>query len=141
MLRTIGGIIAGIVTIFVTVFVIEMIGHQFFPISGEVNLRDPAANPTLITGAPIGAQLFVVGAWFAGALLAGLVAGRISGRHWPVWTMAALVILAALANVAMIPHPVWMQIGAVVAPLLGGFIASRMTPDLPARTHVGTDAA
>ena len=140
MLRTIGGIVAGIVTLFVTVFLVEMIGHQFFPISGEVNLRDPRANPTLITGAPLGAQLFVVLAWFAGALLGGLVAGRISRRHWPVWTVAALVILAALANVFMIPHPVWMQLGAVIAPLLGGFVASRMTEDRPVPVAGGTDA-
>lgn len=129
MLRIIGGLLAGVVAVFATVFAIEWVGHQFFPISGEVNLRDPAANPTLITGAPVGAQLFVVAAWLGGALLGGLAAGRVSRRHWPVWAVAALVVVAALGNIVMIPHPVWMQIGAVVAPLLGGFIASRMVSE------------
>ena len=140
MLRIIGGILAGIVTLFVAVFAIEWIGHQFFPISAEVNVRDPAANPTLVTGAPLGAQLFVVAAWFGGALLGGLVAGRISDRHWAAWTIVALVVLAAIANIAMIPHPVWMQIGAVVAPLLGGFVASRLMPEAGWRPRSRADA-
>lgn len=139
MLKVIGGIIAGLVTIFVSVSLIQWIGHQAFPISGEVNLRDPAANPTLVTSAPLGAQLFVVGAWFVGALLGGLVAGRVSGRHWQVWAMACFVVLAALGNIFMIPHPTWMQIGAVAAPLLGGFVASRMVPPGTARQS-GSDA-
>jgi len=140
MLRIIGGILAGIVTLFVTVFVIEWIGHQFFPISAEVNLRDPAANPTFVTDAPIGAQLFVVAAWFGGALLGGLIAGRISDRHWAVWVIAGFVVVAAIANIVMIPHPVWMQIGAVVAPLIGGFIASRMVPSTEWRARGRADA-
>jgi len=31
-----------------------------------------------------------------------------------------------VANLMMIPHPLWMQIGAIAAPLLGGWIVARL---------------
>ena len=136
MARTIGGIVAGIVAGFAVIWAIEMIGHLVYPVPSDLAMTDRQRLGEFVSAMPLGAQLFVFVAWLAGALVGGVVAGRISRRHWAVWLITGLVALAALINIFWIPHPVLLQIGAVVAPLIGGLIASRMVP----RTAAGTAA-
>ncbi len=40
--------------------------------------------------------------------------------------IAGLILLGGIANIMMIPHPLWMQIAAVAAPLLAGAIVMRL---------------
>jgi hypothetical protein len=124
MARTILGIVAGIVVAFATVFIIDLAGHQIYPLPSDLNMYDPEAVGAFIRTMPPLALAIVVLAWFVGALDGGVVAAAISRRHWTVWPIAALVALGGIVNVLMIPHPALLQIGAVVAPLLGGFAAS-----------------
>lgn len=126
MKRLIGGIAAGIVVAFATVWIIDMVGHLLYPIPTDLDIRDFEAIGRYIQAMPAPAMALVLLAWFAGALVGGLVAGLISRRHWPVWLIAALVACAGIVNVMMIAHPTLLQIGAVVAPLLGGLVASQI---------------
>ncbi|HEX6377057.1 MAG TPA: hypothetical protein VFZ91_15205 [Allosphingosinicella sp.] len=121
--RLIIGIVAGIVTAFATVFAIYLIGHQIYPLPTDLNMYDPEAVGAFIETMPAGARALVLIAWFVGAFAGGLVAAAISRRAWTVWPIAAVVAAAGVVYVLMIPHPVLLQIGAVVAPLLGGFAA------------------
>ena len=111
MLRAIGGIIAGLAAVFATILILELIALQLFAAA--------AGSASL----PVGVQIFVVLAWFAGAFVGAVVAGWIARAAWPVWVVAALVALCAIIAVFMIQHPIWMQIATVVAPLLGGIVA------------------
>jgi hypothetical protein len=122
--RLILGLALGIAAAFATVFGIDLIGHQIYPMPSDLDLRDPEAVGAFVRRMPPGALAIVVIAWFAGALAGGLVAASVSRRRWTVWPVAALVAVGGVVNVLMIPHPVALQIGAVVAPLLGGFAAS-----------------
>ncbi len=120
MLRTVGGIIAGIIVFVVTLVVLELLAHQLFPADGR-NL-------------PTGLLAFVAVAYFLSACAGGVTAGRISHLHWTVWVIAVLVAAGAAYSLTTINHPVWMQIASIAAPLLGGFLASRFVPptDRPA---------
>ena len=133
MVRTVGGIAAGVVAAFVTVAVIEYVGHIAFPFASEGEM---AVQPAL-EALPLGIKVIVVLAWFAGALVGGALAARISGTRWTAWAVGGLVALAGIANIFLMPHPVWMQIAAVVAPLLGGILAGHFTPR--AREEAGAD--
>jgi hypothetical protein len=124
MARAVLGIVAGIVVAFATVFAIDLAGHQIYPLPSDLNLRDPEAVGAFIRTMPAGALALVLIAWFVGAFDGGVVAALISRRGWTVWLIAAAVAVGGVVNVLMIPHPVLLQIGAVVAPLLGGFAAS-----------------
>lgn len=126
MVRNIGGILAGILAGFLAIWLIEMIGHVFYPLPSDITLGNREQLAALIRGMPLGAQAFVVAAWLGGALVGGAVAYRIVGRRWAPWTIAGFVALASILNILMIPHPEWMQVGAVVAPLLGGFLAAHL---------------
>lgn len=128
MLRAIGAVVAGLVAVFGTVFILELIGHQLFPATTDV------------APMPAGIQFFVIAAWFLGALAGGIVAGKIAGAKWPVWLIALLVALSSIATLFMIPHPVWMQIATVIAPLLGGFVAGHFVKVEPRAADSGAVA-
>ena len=122
--RVILGIAAGLVVAFATVFAIDLAGHQIYPLPSDLNMHDPEAVGAFIQTMPTGALALVLIAWFVGALDGGVVAALIARRAWTVWPVAGLVAAAGVVNVLMIPHPVLLQIGAVAAPLFGGFAAS-----------------
>jgi hypothetical protein len=132
MLRIIVGIAVGTLTAFVVLFLIELLGHMAYPLPGDLGLRNPEGSGQVVAAIPLPAKMIVILAWLAGALVGGIVAKRICRRWWAAWAVGAVVACAAIVNVMMIPHPVWMQISAVLAPLLGALAASHLVPP---RTH------
>jgi hypothetical protein len=138
MLKLIGGVLVGLVVGVGTIIIVQLIGNQFYP-TGEFDMADREQVAAMIAAMPTGAFLFVAAAWFLGALAGGIVAYRISGRRGAAWTVGVLIAAAGILNVFMYPHPVWMQIAAVVAPLVGAMLATRFAP--PGEPHpIGTDA-
>lgn len=112
MLRTIGGILAGIAVFMATLMLLELLAHQMFRTSPGEAL-------------PSGMHAFVALSYFLGALAGGLVAGKISGERWTAWLIALLLAAGAAYTLTTFPHPLWMQVASIVAPLLGGLVASR----------------
>ena len=122
--RLILGLALGVLAAFATVFALDFAGHQIYPLPSGLDMDDYQAVSAYVSARPPGAVAFVFLAWFLGALDGGIVAAAISRRAWTVWPVAALVAAAGIATVLMITHPIVQQIGAVAAPLLGGFFAS-----------------
>ena len=126
MIRSILGVVLGIVAAVLTVMAVQAIGHQLYPYPADVDLNDPEAIARVFPTIPTAAKLFVVAAWFGGALVGAAVAKLITGRAWAAWTIAVLMAIAAVMNLFIIPHPVWMQFSAILAPLLGGLVANHL---------------
>lgn len=122
--RALLGMAAGILVAFATVFGIDLAGHQIYPLPSDLNMHDPEAVGAFIQTMPPEALAIAAAAWFVGALDGGIVAALIARRAWTVWPVAGAVAAAGVVNILMIPHPVLLQMGAVVAPLLGGLAAS-----------------
>lgn len=122
-MRAFGGIVAGLIVGFVAIWLVSMIGYLFYPIPTDLNPLDYDAVGVYLRAAPFGALALVVLSWFVGALAGGLVAVAIARAAWPAWLIAALVAFAGILNILMIPHPVWMQLSAVIAPAVAGLIA------------------
>lgn len=125
-MRLVIGIIVGILAAFATVMLIEVIGHLLFPFPSDIDLTDPEQARGAMERIPFGAKLMVVFAWLDGAIVGGLIARIISRRRFTAWVVAGVVTVAGIANIFMIPHPVWMQIAAVAAPLIGGLVAAHV---------------
>jgi MFS family permease len=113
--RVVGGIVAGILVFVALLAALEYLAHQISPAEGSLTML-----------------AIVAGAYFVSALAGGVVAGRISRRAWAPWAIALLVLAGAVWTLFRMPQPVWMQIASVVAPLLAGFIASRVVARQPA---------
>ena len=126
MIRNILGIVVGLVVAVLAVMAVQALGHALYPYPADIDLNDPEQIARIFPTIPLPAKLFVVAAWFGGALAGAAVAKAIAGRDWAAWTIAVLIAIGAVTNIFVIPHPVWMQLSAVVAPLLGGLIANHL---------------
>jgi predicted lysophospholipase L1 biosynthesis ABC-type transport system permease subunit len=119
------GLFAGLFLAFATVFGLETISAWIYPLPPGTDLNDPASLQTLVDNSPLPAKIFVISAWFLGALIGGLAANFVSRLPWTALAIGSVVIAAGITNLFMIPHPLWMQIAAIVAPGLGGLIAAQ----------------
>lgn len=117
--------IAGVIIAVALVWLIEMIGHSVYPPPPDLNFADPDAMRSYIADLPIGAFLFVGGAWFIGTLGGTVAACRIGNAQPRTYAaiVGGLVLIATAANLIMIPHPMWFSIlgvvGIIVAAWLG----------------------
>ncbi|HSX57076.1 MAG TPA: hypothetical protein VLG14_17345 [Sphingomonas sp.] len=120
------GVVAGLATLIATVWIVEAIGHSIWPPPPGINPSDPAQLATLLDQIPLTAKIAVVVAWFAGAVAGAWVANLVA--RWPVagWIVVAIGIVLGVMTLVVIPHPLWMQIAAVLAPLIGGWIGLRL---------------
>ena len=121
------GAAAGLVVAFLCVWLIEALGHSIFPLPTETGLTDPADKARLMEAMPVAAKAVVLVAWFVAALAGGWVGDRVAQRALPGWIVAFLLIVAGVATMLEIPHPAWMWAGGIVLPLLGAWLAQRLT--------------
>ena len=122
--RLILGIFLGMVAAVATILVVELAAYFLYSPPDGLDMDSHEQMGAYIMGMPSGAHALVAFAWFAGAADGGLVAALVSRRHWTIWLIAALVIAAGLYNILTYSHPLLLQFAALLAPLLGGFVAS-----------------
>jgi hypothetical protein len=121
MIRTLGGIAAGIAVAIVLMMVIEAIGNQLFP-PPALDLNNPNAPAAL----PVANLIFPVIGWFLATLVGSWLAIQLSDRDWTSWIIAACVLVGELADFLLGRHPLWMMVAGVLAPLAGAWIAQRL---------------
>ncbi len=140
MLRTVLGTVFGIAVSMGCITVVEWLGHQIFPPPVGVSMNTPQAVSDYIATAPTMALLFPPIGWFTGAAIGGWAARSITRKPWAGWVIAGLVLIGGIINLFLIPAPLWMQIAAIAAPLLGGWVATRLPPGSNARDEGETRA-
>lgn len=115
-----GALVAGFV-----VAGIEGLGHAVYPPPAGLDPSDMEQLKAMVATLPIGALLFVLFAWAAGAYAGGLVAARIAParRGLLAASIGALMLAAVVANLALIPHPLWFAATGIVAVLLATSLA------------------
>lgn len=121
MIRTLGGIVAGLAAAVVLMMVTEAIGYRVAPPPGWVDLpgaEDPQQSFLSLLFQPLG--------WFLGALVGGWLAIRISDEARTTWAVTGVVLLAAVVNFLFLPLPVWLIVAGIVLPLLGGWLAQKV---------------
>ena len=126
MLKVVAGLVAGLFVALAAIYVIWLVALQVYPLPVEGGIRSLESEGALIESMPTGALIFVAIAWFGGAFIGALTAAHISRRLWPAWVVAFLVAAISISNIVMFPHPTWMQLAAVIVPILGGLIATHM---------------
>jgi len=128
-MRGVLGILAGIVAVAATMMLVSLIGSQLVPEVPAVNAN--SIESIKATYAALGTEtwLLMLLSWFLGALAGAAAAKKIAGRSWAAWTVAGLILAYLLLTVLMLPMPLWMQVAALAAPLVAGFIANRLIPE------------
>ena len=128
MAKNVAAAIAGIVTAFVMIILIEKLGHVIYPPPLDLDFSDPEAMHPYIATLPFLALLFPMIAWVV-ATFAGTVLACKIGTANPLAFAAVvggLVLAATIANLIMIPHPVWFSAVSLVAIAASAWIAVRV---------------
>ena len=126
MLKTLISILAGLVAGVPVVAIVARIGHILYPPPQGMDLTDRNVAAAMIAQMPVGALLFVVAGWVLGALVAGLIAARLSRRSRPTYIVTAIFLGLCGLNFVMIPHPVWMVAATLVLVPLTGLVSARL---------------
>ena len=121
-LRIIAGVVAGVLLANLCAYVSEMLLLPLFPFGQPL---DPLAfqQADFVDAVPLAAKLWVAAGWTLCSFLGALAAFRIAYWDFAGWIVAGLVAVLCLVNVAMLPHPFWMQLWAVAGPFIGALFA------------------
>ncbi|WP_353203230.1 hypothetical protein [Sphingomonas sp.] len=124
-MKKVFGVIVGIIVAFLLVAASDGISSALFPL-GDVDTADPSVLAAYIAEMPIAAKLIVAAGWLIAPLAGAWLALRIADWLPGGWIVAVMFLAAGLLNQVALPHPLWMQVCAVVLPLLGGWVAARI---------------
>ena len=132
--RTILGILAGLVVAWLAMTICEFASLFLHRPPVGLDLRDPQALAAHIAAAPLSAMLVVVVGWALAAFAGGWVAARIARHRRAAALVIGLLVLAGvIANIAMIPHPLWMTVAGLALPLPLAWLAARIASPRVAR--------
>ena len=127
-MRKLWATVAGVVVSFALVAVIDNIGHRVYPLEGMPSVDDKAAMRAYIAAMAPGAKAFAVASWLVAALCGPWLAARMTrgaGALAPV-LVTGLLYAAVLANLAMLPHPAWMNLAGIAGVPLVAHLATRL---------------
>jgi len=111
---------------FVLAIAMIIVSFGIHPLPPGFNPKSSAALGDYYMTAPFAALGVMVLGLFLGGLLGGLAANAIAARRWPAWIVGLALTLYTLSEMLLVPHPMWMQISAVLAPLVGAAIAHHL---------------
>ena len=111
------GVVMGVLAGGLAVFLMEGLGHRLFG----------TADPGDLSSVTTPMFLSVLVAWVLGSAVAGAVATRWSDARsaLPGAIAGAVLLAGAVSNLFVIPHPIWMAVGAVVLMPLAAYMAAR----------------
>jgi hypothetical protein len=110
MVRKIIGGVIGLVTFFILASIIQTVNGLVYGAPPPETMTDLAAMSNYVAGLPAGAFTVLLAGYIVGSYAGGLVARVIS--KWdslliPI-VIGALGTIGWIANVAVIPHPLWV---------------------------------
>jgi hypothetical protein len=124
VLRGVLALVLGVVAAVAATMVTELAGHMVFPTPHGLNHHDPASLGSI----PIGALVFILVAWAVGTFAGAWVAARVAPGGKLVFGLAigALFLLAGVAMMLSIPHPLWMWVIGVAEVLPAAYLGARL---------------
>ena len=126
VMRRILGIVLGAAAAIAIMLALEAIAHTLYPVDTDVESATSATLADVMSAVPLPARIIVVLGWFLAAFAGAWLALRICDWRPAGWIVAALILAGGIANLLALPHPLWMQVAAIVAPLAGGWLAQRV---------------
>jgi hypothetical protein len=121
-------LLGGVVVAVIVVSLMDGVVISTFPLPAGTDLRNPEGLRQAIDALPTAAFLLLVGGWAlaagAGSYLAARLATQSPATHGLI--VALFVLVATVANLARIPHPVWMWPAAIILIPAAGWAAARL---------------
>jgi hypothetical protein len=126
VLRRIGGVVAGLAIGVILIMIVEDIGVRVYPPPAGIDIHDTKAMQKMMASMPIGAFLFVLAGFLIATTAASFVASRIARRSAAGIVVGALFLVAGIANLLMVPHPIWFWIACIVVFIAATIAGTRL---------------
>jgi hypothetical protein len=126
VVRIILGIVIGIAVGMGLVMVGDALNHRFFPPPPDLQVTNPEAIRDYMATAPMASLLGLPVTWTVAAFAAAFAASKIGDRRWAGWVAGGALFAATCLNLALIPHPLWMLIAALVLAPLAAWFGSKL---------------
>lgn len=130
MIRTMFSVMLGMLVAMMVMLGLEFVGAWLVPMpTGQ--LGNEADLAEIVANAPIAKLVWVLAGWLLAALCGGWVAARLARvrRMGAAIAVGVLILLGVVLNAWMLPHPLWMLLIGVIAPVplawSGGRLAVR----------------
>ncbi len=120
----------GVVIAFALAAGIEAIGHVLYPPPAGLDFSNREQVRNFVASRSANQLLFVLGGWAIATFTGGLVAAWFAREHPYRFAglVGAAVLAASIANMVMIPHPLWVWAAALVAVPLAALLAGLAAP-------------
>lgn len=126
MLRIVLGLVLGVAIGLGLVMAGDMANHALFPPPPDLQITNPDALRAYMAEAPILSLLGLPVTWTVAVFAAAFAGAKVAGRAWVGWVAGGLLFAATLANLALIPHPIWMLAWAVALLPPAAWFAARL---------------
>jgi hypothetical protein len=133
--RAVVAVVAGLIAAIVLIAVIEAVGHSYYPVPGHLDPFSPdpevqAEFRNFVANLPLGALLFVLGAWIVGTFAGGWVAAYVAAVRPAVFAniVGVAILILCFINLAMLPHPIWFIVATVIGVPFASLLATWLAP-------------
>ena len=121
-------IIAGLAGGWLVVFAGEAIIHQIYPLPEIKNFDDKEFLSQLMNSLPNYYFILLLVNWVLSVVVAGMITSKLVKSNWQKATLivSIIMLLGAVINMIMIPHPLWVKIVTIFIYLPFGYIGGRL---------------
>ena len=117
MLRNVGFAILAIVVFQVFTIAGDMSSFSFFTLPDGMDPMSMDSVREHMHLIPLGAFFVMMAGHILGSFSAGWIVGRATANVTTAWVVGALITAGGVANLAMVPHPTWFWVDALIYPV------------------------
>ena len=119
-------IVAGVATGFIVVFIGNATKQAINPPPLGINFMDKNVMQAYVASIPTYVMVIMVIFWLCSSFLGGMVAARLNRAEWKRASLitGSILMAAAIFNMTLMPHPLWMWITALAGYIPAAFIGA-----------------
>ena len=121
-------LLAGVAAAVLVVVLVDTLVGSMYPLPEGTDLNDPASMSAAVAAMPTAAFALLLGGWVVAAAVGAYLSARLARRSPALHGLivAIFVLMATVANLAAIPHPMWLWPAAIILIPAAGWAATRM---------------
>ena len=121
-------LLAGVVAAVIVVTLMDAVVGSIYALPAGTDPNNPDSMRQAVAALPVAAFLLLLTGWVLAAGVGSYLAARFATYAPPIHGMivALFVLIATVANLAKIPHPVWLWPATIILIPAGGWAATRL---------------
>jgi hypothetical protein len=128
MIRSALVLFGGVVIAAMTVVLMDALVGRIYPLPAGVDPRNQESLRQAVAGMPTAAFVLLLTGWVLAAGVGSWFATRLATQHPATHGMivALFVLVATIANLAAIPHPIWLWPASIVLIAAAGWVGTKL---------------